>query len=73
MDGVDVALDPSELADMDSETLQEKYEHGLQASRPEAEREDMSDLMNEHYAKQAKKTKQAKQKKAGKDDDKNIF
>ena len=28
-------MDPSELVDMDDETLKEKYEHGLQANQPE--------------------------------------
>ncbi|KAG0324666.1 hypothetical protein BG000_002114 [Podila horticola] len=63
---VDVQLDPSELENMDAETLQEKYEQGLQAAVPEAQREDMSDLMGEHLATQAKKRKQAQEKKGGK-------
>ncbi|KAF9405245.1 hypothetical protein BGZ94_003674, partial [Podila epigama] len=72
MGEVDVELDPSELENMDAETLQEKYEQGLQASMPEAHREDLSDLVGEHLANQAKKRKQAQDKKTGKEKDKNF-
>ena len=58
-----MALDPSELVDMDSETLQEKYEHGLQAARPDAHKEETGDLLEEHLANTAKKRKQMQEKK----------
>ena len=72
MGEVAVALDPSELVDMDKETLQERYEQELEAARPESERENVSDLMDEHFAKESKKRKQAQAKKANARD-KNIF
>ena len=72
--GVEVTLDPSELADMDSETLQEKYEHGLQAARPEGQREETGDLLEEHLASSAKKRRQVQEKKSGsKDKNKHVF
>lgn len=68
MGEVEVALDPSELVDMDDETLKEKYEHGLQAAQPESHREDMSDLLEEHLAKKAKERKQTQEKKSSSKD-----
>ncbi|KAG0308490.1 hypothetical protein BGZ99_001140, partial [Dissophora globulifera] len=71
---VEVALDPSELGNIDSETLQERYEHGLQASRPESHREETGDLLETHLANTAKKRKQVQEKKSGsKDKNKHIF
>ncbi|KAF9437734.1 hypothetical protein BGZ76_011372 [Entomortierella beljakovae] len=73
---VDVALDPSELVDMNPETLQERYEEQLQAARPEAHREDTSDLLQEHLASTAKnaakKRKQTQESKS-KDKTRNPF
>ena len=72
MGGVEVALDPSELVDMDDETLKEKYEHGLQAAKPESHKEDMSDLLQEHLTKEAKKRKQTQEKKSSSKDNKSF-
>ncbi|CAB4475974.1 uncharacterized protein OCT59_018011 [Rhizophagus irregularis] len=53
--GVDVALDPSEMANLDEETLRAKFEEAQQATLPEGAHEDFSDMVAEHASKQAKK------------------
>ncbi|RIA84140.1 hypothetical protein C1645_808909 [Glomus cerebriforme] len=53
--GVDVALDPSEMANLDEETLRVKFEEAQQATLPEGAHEDFSDMVAEHASKQAKK------------------
>ncbi|CAG8758504.1 12596_t:CDS:10, partial [Dentiscutata erythropus] len=53
--GIDVALDPSEMANLDEETLRAIFEEAQQANKPEGSREDFSDLVAEHASKQAKK------------------
>ncbi|CAG8462373.1 3895_t:CDS:10 [Racocetra fulgida] len=53
--GIDVALDPSEMANLDEETLRAIFEEAQQANQPEGSREDFSDLVAEHASKQAKK------------------
>ncbi|CAG8509211.1 5265_t:CDS:10 [Paraglomus brasilianum] len=53
--GVEVALDPSEMANLDEETLRAKFDEAQAASRPEGAHEDLSDMVAEHASKQAKK------------------
>ncbi|CAG8665240.1 10034_t:CDS:10, partial [Cetraspora pellucida] len=53
--GIDVALDPAEMANLDEETLRAIFEEAQQANQPEGSREDFSDLVAEHASKQAKK------------------
>nr|CAG8494128.1 10588_t:CDS:10 [Entrophospora candida] len=53
--GVEVALDPSEMANLDEETLRAKFEEAQQAHQPEGAHEDLSDMVAEHASKQAKK------------------
>ncbi|CAG8566006.1 7892_t:CDS:10 [Diversispora eburnea] len=53
--GVDVALDPSEMANLDEETLRAKFEEAQQANQPEGAHEDFSDMVAEYASKQAKK------------------
>ncbi|CAG8445068.1 2051_t:CDS:10 [Scutellospora calospora] len=53
--GIDVALDPSEMANLDEETLRAIFEEAQQANQPEGSREDFSDMVAEHANKQAKK------------------
>ncbi|CAG8451115.1 6863_t:CDS:10 [Ambispora leptoticha] len=53
--GVDVALDPSEMANLDEETLRAKFEEAQQEHQPEGAHEDFSDMLAEHANKQAKK------------------
>ncbi|GAB6022130.1 Splicing factor 3B subunit 2 [Chamberlinius hualienensis] len=56
--GVDVALDPSEL-DMDQATMTARYEQTLREQRSQLEKEDLSDMVAEHTAKQKNKRKRA--------------
>ncbi|KAJ1627443.1 hypothetical protein T492DRAFT_595754 [Pavlovales sp. CCMP2436] len=52
---VDVALDPSELEDLDEETLKRRYEETVNAGKRAAQREDFSDLIEEHEARKRRK------------------
>ncbi|XP_006818701.1 splicing factor 3B subunit 2-like [Saccoglossus kowalevskii] len=55
--GVAVALDPSEL-DMDTAAIEAKYEEKVREQQNQLEKEDLSDMVAEHAAKQKKKRKQ---------------
>ncbi|KAI8321003.1 DUF382-domain-containing protein [Martensiomyces pterosporus] len=59
--GVDIALDASELAGLDQETLQAKYEEAAMQDGPAGaggvQQEDLSDMVAEHAAMQARKRK----------------
>lgn len=52
-EGVEVALDPDEL-DLDSAAMQTKYETKLKEQHSSLQKEDLSDMVAEHAAKQAK-------------------
>jgi len=56
--GVDVALDPSEL-DLDAATMTARYEQTLREQQNQLEKEDLSDMVAEHSAKQKNKRKRA--------------
>ncbi|KAG5458641.1 MAG: DUF382-domain-containing protein, partial [Olpidium bornovanus] len=70
--GVDVALEPSDLDNLDEEALREKYDAAAAAASvagpggAPADREDLSDMVAEHAGKQAKKRKRIEEAK-GKD------
>ena len=50
-DGVQIALNPDEL-DLDKDAIQKKYEQQLRDSQ--LQKEDLSDMVADHQAKQAK-------------------
>lgn len=50
-EGVEVALNPDEL-DMDSAAMQAKYEQTMKEQQSQLEKEDLSDMVAEHAAKQ---------------------
>lgn len=56
---VEVALDPSELEDLDEETLKQRYEAQVSAAKRGAQKEDMSDLVQEHEARKRRKVRAA--------------
>jgi splicing factor 3B subunit 2 len=65
-DGVEMALDPSELDIVDTEAMQAKYEGALKESQKGGPSEDFSDLVAEHAAKQRQKRKVQQEKTTGK-------
>lgn len=50
-DAVEVTLNPEEL-DLDTSALQEKYDQTLRDQNKEVNKEDLSDMVAEHQAKQ---------------------
>ncbi|XP_070577299.1 splicing factor 3B subunit 2-like [Ptychodera flava] len=54
--GIAVALDPSEL-DLDTSAIEAKYEETVREQQGQLEKEDLSDMVAEHAAKQKKKRK----------------
>ncbi|XP_074662695.1 uncharacterized protein LOC141915170 isoform X2 [Tubulanus polymorphus] len=59
-EGVEVALNPEEL-DLDTAAMQAKYEETLKEQQSQLEKEDLSDMVAEHQAKQTKKRKKQQQ------------
>jgi splicing factor 3B subunit 2 len=56
-EGVEVALNPEEL-DLDTAAMQAKYEQTVREQQNQLEKEDLSDMVAEHAAKQKKRKKQ---------------
>ncbi len=54
-EGVEVALNPDEL-DLDTAAMQAKYEQTVKEQQSQLEKEDLSDMVAEHAAKQTKVT-----------------
>lgn len=52
-DGIEVALNPEEL-DLDTAAMQAKYEQTVREQQSQIEKEDLSDMVAEHAAKQQK-------------------
>jgi splicing factor 3B subunit 2 len=52
-DGIEVALNPDEL-DLDTAAMQAKYEQQVREQQSQLEKEDLSDMVADHAAKQAK-------------------
>ena len=52
-EGVEVALNPDEL-DLDTAAMQAKYEQTVKEQQSHLEKEDLSDMVAEHAAKQSK-------------------
>ncbi len=52
-EGVEVALNPDEL-DLDTAAMQAKYEQTVKEQQSHLEKEDLSDMVAEHAAKQQK-------------------
>ena len=50
-EGVEVALNPDEL-DLDTAAMQAKYEQTVKEQQSQLEKEDLSDMVAEHAAKQ---------------------
>ncbi|EDV29834.1 uncharacterized protein TRIADDRAFT_20192 [Trichoplax adhaerens] len=57
-DGIEVSLDPSEL-ELDEATMTAKYEEQLREQNDSAKKEDFSDMVAEHAARQQRKRKKA--------------
>lgn len=53
--GVDVALDPSELTEMDPAAMAARYEQTVREQSSHLEKEDLSDMVAEHAARQKRK------------------
>lgn len=53
---VELALDPSEL-DMDNEAMAQRYEQQMREQQSHLQKEDLSDMLAEHVAKQKSKRK----------------
>ncbi|KAH3853443.1 splicing factor 3B subunit 2-like isoform X2 [Dreissena polymorpha] len=62
-EGIEVALNPEEL-DLDTAAMQAKYDQTLKEQQSQLEKEDLSDMVAEHAAKQKKRKK--KQEESGK-------
>ncbi|XP_060605446.1 splicing factor 3B subunit 2-like [Ruditapes philippinarum] len=62
-EGIEVALNPEEL-DLDTAAMQAKYDQTLREQQSQLEKEDLSDMVAEHAAKQKKRKK--KQEESGK-------
>eukprot|EP00039_Didymoeca_costata_P018722 m.334689 g.334689 ORF g.334689 m.334689 type:complete len:578 (+) comp17412_c0_seq1:119-1852(+) len=58
--GIEVAVNPEDLANMDQDALKEKYEQAEKEKN--ANKEDLSDMVAEHTSKAAKKRKQGSKK-----------
>ncbi|XP_052697192.1 splicing factor 3B subunit 2-like [Crassostrea angulata] len=56
-EGIEVALNPEEL-DLDSAAMQAKYDQTMREKQNQLEKEDLSDMVAEHAAKQKKRKKQ---------------
>ena len=52
-EGVEIALNPDEL-DLDTAAMQAKYEQTMKEQQLQVEKEDLSDMVAEHAAKQQK-------------------
>lgn len=50
--GVELSLDPSELEGLDSESMAARYEQTLREQQSNLAKEDFSDMVAEHAAKQ---------------------
>ncbi|ERL93732.1 splicing factor 3B subunit 2 [Dendroctonus ponderosae] len=57
---VELALDPSEL-DMDSDAMAVRYEQQIRENQSQLQKEDLSDMLAEHVAKQKSKRKRQQQ------------
>lgn len=57
---VELALDPSEL-DMDSDAMAVRYEQQMRENQSQLQKEDLSDMLAEHVAKQKSKRKRQQQ------------
>ena len=53
LEGIEVALNPEEL-DLDTTAMQAKYDQTLREQQSQLEKEDLSDMVAEHAAKQSK-------------------
>lgn len=53
---VELALDPSEL-DLDNDAMAERYEQQMREQQSHLQKEDLSDMLAEHVAKQKSKRK----------------
>jgi splicing factor 3B subunit 2 len=53
---VELALDPSEL-DMDNEAMAQRYEQQMREQQSHLQKEDLSDMLAEHVARQKSKRK----------------
>lgn len=53
---VELALDPSEL-DLDNDAMAERYEQQMREQQTHLQKEDLSDMLAEHVAKQKSKRK----------------
>ena len=53
---VELALDPSEL-DMDNDAMAQRYEQQMREQQSHLQKEDLSDMLAEHVAKQKSKRK----------------
>lgn len=62
--GIEVALNPDEL-DLDSAAMQVKYDQTIRDQQSHLEKEDLSDMVAEHAAKQQKKRKKQQQEGKG--------
>lgn len=60
VEAVEVALNPDEL-DLDTAAMQAKYEQTVREQQSQLEKEDLSDMVAEHAAKQQKKRKKQQQ------------
>ncbi|XP_056020505.1 splicing factor 3B subunit 2-like [Ostrea edulis] len=56
-EGIEVALNPEEL-DLDTAAMQAKYDQTMREQQSQLEKEDLSDMVAEHAAKQKKRKKQ---------------
>merc|ERR1711911_331767 len=59
--GVELSLDPSELEGLDSESMAARYEQTLREQQSNLAKEDFSDMVAEHTAKQKSKRKRQQQ------------
>lgn len=59
--GVELSLDPSELEGLDSESMAARYEQTLREQQGNLAKEDFSDMVAEHAAKQKSKRKRQQQ------------
>jgi len=62
---VELALDPSEL-DMDNEAMAQRYEQQMREQQSHLQKEDLSDMLAEHVARQKSKRKRQQADSSGK-------
>jgi splicing factor 3B subunit 2 len=62
---VELALDPSEL-DMDNEAMAQRYEQQMREQQSHLQKEDLSDMLAEHVARQKSKRKRQQTDTTGK-------